>query len=428
MSMRTPQISFAFVTIVAGVALAAPQPASIPLCSGLTIVTAVAQQDGDYESIKTIESASDSMVRLKYSVERTVSDFLLSKPPQLVKSTLFRTVRRSDLQNASLYLQQFSTELPETVPDTTAIGTSAAVLNALKTKGEAKLGIFIAFTQTKPSIDRGVHPNVYDNQMIATVTRVGKTTVSLPVIVNDVPTMLPAIQAAGDFFGDKSEFFFLDDEANPLTLMFRVGIGGLPPLSEEAAKLCASSHGKAPSMLLAGGRCDAPAGADKDTLRVIKIRSSCSLPGIPTGTGTPTGAGQTATSMTPAASDGANALEHALASTGKVDVYSVYFSFNSDVLRDESEPTLKDIAEVLRRHPDWRLAVNGHTDGIGGDQSNLDLSKRRSTAVKDALVKRYAIAGDRLMTSGFGKSQPKDTNDTLEGRARNRRVELVKLP
>jgi len=393
----------------------------------LTIVTAVAQQDGDYESIKTIESASDTAVRLKYSVERTVSDFLSSKPPQLVKSTLFRTVRRSDLQSASLYLQQFSTELPETVPDTTAIGTSGGVLTALKTKGEARLGIFIAFTQIKPSIDRGVHPNVYDNQMVATVTRVGKTPVSLPVIVNDVPAMLPAIQAAGDFFGDKSEFFFLDDEANPLTLKFRVGIGGVPPLSEEAAKLCASSHGKAPSMFLAGGRCDAPAGADKDTLRVIKIRSSCSGVGTPTGAGTPAGGSQPGTGITPAAGGGANALEQALATTGKVDVYSVYFSFNSDALRDESEPTLKDIAEVLRRHPDWRLAVNGHTDGIGGDQSNLDLSRRRSAAVKDALVKRYAIAGDRLVTSGFGKSQPKDTNDTLEGRARNRRVELVKV-
>jgi len=413
------------------ISMAADEPRtsrSIPLCPGLTIVTAVAQQDGDYESIKTIESASDTAVRLKYSVERTVSDFLLSKAPQLVKSTLFRTVRRTDLQSASLYLQQFSAELPETVPDTTAIGTSAAVLNALKNKGEAKLGIFIAFTQIKPSIDRTVHPNVYDNQMVATVTRVGKTPVSLAVIVNDVPTMLPAIQAAGDFFGDKSEFFFLDDETNPLTLKFRVGIGAVPALGEEAAKLCASTHGKAPAMFLAGGRCDAPAGADKDTLRVIKIRSNCSPTGMPTGTGTPGGVGGAGNVPALPAGDGANALERALATTGKVDVYSVYFSFNSDALRDESEPTLTDIAEVLRRHPDWRLAVNGHTDGIGGDQSNLDLSRRRSTAVKDALVKRYAIAGDRLATSGFGKSQPKDTNDTLEGRARNRRVELVKLP
>ena len=72
--------------------------------------------------------------------------------------------------------------------------------------------------------------------------------------------------------------------------------------------------------------------------------------------------------------------------------------------------------------------MNGHTDGIGGDQFNLGLSGRRSTAVKDALTKRYGVAATRLTTAGFGKSQPKDTNETLEGRARNRRVELVRIP
>jgi len=105
----------------------------------------------------------------------------------------------------------------------------------------------------------------------------------------------------------------------------------------------------------------------------------------------------------------------------------VYFSFNSDVIRDESEPTLKEIAEVLRRHRDWRLRIAGHTDGIGSDQQNLELSTRRAAAVKDALVKKFGIAAGRLETSGFGKSQPKDTNDTLEGRAHNRRVGLMKI-
>ena len=96
------------------------------------------------------------------------------------------------------------------------------------------------------------------------------------------------------------------------------------------------------------------------------------------------------------------------------------------MIREESEPTLKEIAELLRRHGDWRLQVNGHTDGIGTDQYNLELSKRRAVAVREALVKRYGIDAGRLTSQGFGKSQPKDTNDTLEGRARNRRVELVR--
>src|SRR5437763_2279603 len=237
--MRRLHFTFILVAIVSacfvGVARNAASP-TIPLCPGLTIVTAVSQQDGDYESIKTVQSVTDSDVRLKYSVERLVEDWLSSGPPKLLKYTLYRTVRRSDLDSAILYEQQFSTELPEMVPETTAIGTSAAVLNALKTKGESKLGIFIAYSQTKPSIDRNMHPNVYDNQMIATITRVGERPVMLPVIVNDVRVELPAIQAQGDFFGDKSEFFFLDDPANPLTLKFRVGIGGLGAIDSNTAK------------------------------------------------------------------------------------------------------------------------------------------------------------------------------------------------
>jgi outer membrane protein OmpA-like peptidoglycan-associated protein len=240
-----------------------------------------------------------------------------------------------------------------------------------------------------------------------------------------VATTLPAIQATGDFFGDKSEFFFLDDPTNPLALKFRVGIGGIPPLDAVASSLCASAKGPLPSMLLAGGRCDMPNGGDKELLRVIKITYRCSAPAAGP-VGNPARGGGQGAGGGVAVAAGVNALEQALAKAGKVDVYSIYFSFNSDVIREESEPTLRDIAEVMNRHPDWRLAVNGHTDGIGGDQANLDLSKRRSAAVKDALVRRYAIGGARLAASGFGKSQPKDTNDTIEGRAHNRRVELIR--
>jgi outer membrane protein OmpA-like peptidoglycan-associated protein len=75
-------------------------------------------------------------------------------------------------------------------------------------------------------------------------------------------------------------------------------------------------------------------------------------------------------------------------------------------------------------NPDWKLTVEGNTDNIGGDAYNLDLSKRRAAEVKRTLVTEYHIAPDRLSTDGFGASHPIDTNDTLEGRARNRRVEL----
>jgi len=371
-------------------------PPTIPLCPGLTIVTAVAQPTGDYESIKTVQSVTDSGIQVKYSSEAMVQE-LTDNEPHLQQTNVTRTMRRSDLRDATLYMQVFSPMVPEVIPETTAIGTSAAVLNALKTKGESDFGIVIANFYDKTGVNRDEHPNVYDNQELGTLTRVGKAPVMLPVIVNGVPTTLPAIQAAGELVMDKSEFFFLDNPANPLTLKFRIGIGDSVSVSNDG-KLAES---------------------DRDLLQVTKITAPC-VSAPPQNGGGPGGGGGGA------GGGGSSQIERELAESGKADVYSIYFTFNSDVLRPESEPTLKEIADVLKKHSDWKLGVNGHTDGIGSDDYNLDLSKRRAAAVRAALVTRYGIAGTRMTTAGYGKTQPKDTNATLEGRAKNRRVELVK--
>jgi len=119
-------------------------------------------------------------------------------------------------------------------------------------------------------------------------------------------------------------------------------------------------------------------------------------------------------------------LEEELAKNGRAKVYDLYFDFRSDVLRPESDKVLTEIAQVMHDHPDWKLTVEGHTDNVGGDAFNLDLSKRRAASVKNALVRDHTVSADRLLTDGFGRSRPVDTNDTLEGRARNRRVELAR--
>lgn len=98
---------------------------------------------------------------------------------------------------------------------------------------------------------------------------------------------------------------------------------------------------------------------------------------------------------------------------------------DSNTIRPVSEPVLKEIAQAMADRPNWKLTVTGHTDNIGGHTYNLELSQRRADAVKKALVDRYHINPNRLSTSGDGDSAPLDTNDTLEGRARNRRVELT---
>jgi outer membrane protein OmpA-like peptidoglycan-associated protein len=121
-----------------------------------------------------------------------------------------------------------------------------------------------------------------------------------------------------------------------------------------------------------------------------------------------------------------NQLEQDLEKNGRAKVYDLYFDFASANLRPESDKVLNEIAQVMHAHPDWKLTVEGHTDNVGGNTSNLDLSKRRSQAVIDALVRSYDISENRFRTAGFGASRPVDTNDTLEGRARNRRVELAR--
>ena len=112
--------------------------------------------------------------------------------------------------------------------------------------------------------------------------------------------------------------------------------------------------------------------------------------------------------------------------TGQAEVYGIYFDFASDKIKPESEPVLREIADALNHNPTWKLRVEGHTDNIGGDDYNLNLSQRRAEAVKLALVTRYHIGAERLTPKGFGATRPKEPNDTLAGRARNRRVELVR--
>jgi outer membrane protein OmpA-like peptidoglycan-associated protein len=108
----------------------------------------------------------------------------------------------------------------------------------------------------------------------------------------------------------------------------------------------------------------------------------------------------------------------------KTIVYGLYFDYNSARLRAESEPVLREIAATLAENTDWRLLIEGHTDSIGGAIFNRDLSLRRAESVRTALVDRHGVAPARLGVAGAGASAPLDSNETVDGRARNRRVEL----
>jgi outer membrane protein OmpA-like peptidoglycan-associated protein len=120
-----------------------------------------------------------------------------------------------------------------------------------------------------------------------------------------------------------------------------------------------------------------------------------------------------------------NTIAAALTNECRVELQGIYFDFNEATLKPESVRALTDIATALKSVAGRRLRLEGHTDNIGSDRYNDDLSARRAEAVKTALVRDHGADGARLSTVGRGERQPIETNDTLAGRARNRRVELV---
>lgn len=128
----------------------------------------------------------------------------------------------------------------------------------------------------------------------------------------------------------------------------------------------------------------------------------------------------TAAGEEPAAKVGA-----ALASDAcRAELHGIYFDTGSATLLEPSAATIAEVAALLQREPEWRITIEGHTDSIGSEADNQALSLARAEAVRTALVEGYGVDPERLSIAGFGETRPVESNDTVEGRARNRRVEL----
>lgn len=121
----------------------------------------------------------------------------------------------------------------------------------------------------------------------------------------------------------------------------------------------------------------------------------------------------------------AGSLAGSIRDTGKAAVYGIYFDTGQSEIKPESEAAIGEIAKMLKADGGLKLYVVGHTDNTGGFDSNLKLSQARAAAVAGALINRYGIAAARLIPFGAGPVMPVASNGSEEGRARNRRVELV---
>jgi len=121
----------------------------------------------------------------------------------------------------------------------------------------------------------------------------------------------------------------------------------------------------------------------------------------------------------------ASEMAKEISASGRVAIYGIYFDFDKADLKPESKPTLDEIAKLLGDQPDLELVVVGHTDNVGNLEHNMDLSKQRAAAVEQALVQDYGIPAARLTSWGIGYLSPVASNQNEDGRALNRRVELV---
>jgi len=122
----------------------------------------------------------------------------------------------------------------------------------------------------------------------------------------------------------------------------------------------------------------------------------------------------------------ANSMLSSIKETGKVAIYGIYFDTGKATLKPESQPTLQEIAKLLKENPGLKLYVVGHTDNTGTFDANMKLSMDRAASVTNALVSQYSVTATSLKACGDGPTAPVASNDTEEGKALNRRVELVK--
>lgn len=355
--------------------------AIVPLKAGLMTVRATSESTtGDYETTIKVENLSAQGIELQYiyfgpAAEDVENSGTAVSTVQNVVTT--RLVQAQDLANAHEAWMYYSHQDPKVFPGTTSLDVSKEVFQQIKTKGEtaftyrvfrrqntqAAFGNLLSAIAGSSNAGTKGAPSSSMQPISCTLRRPADEDVAYPVILNDKAVELPAIFVTCQSDNDDLRLYILDDENNPIMLADDSKLGNI--------------HGQ-----------------------VTKISFPEDKPVSP--------------------------IEQALQQSGRVQVYGIYFDFASATIRSQSRPVLDEIATAMKDNPDWKLSIDGHTDNIGGDASNQELSRRRAAAVMKALAEQYHIASSRFTTAGFGASRPVDTNETIEGRARNRRVELVR--
>lgn len=343
----------------------AQSPAIVPV-PGLTVVSAAHDvTNGDYEGVSTITriTADESESTMSWTIPATKG-----QPARRVEAT--GVSRHSDGLTSRRIIMVHLAGDPSRYPGATAGKVSTAVLHDMRTPAGASivLGTLGSDGDMLGALGGFLTGRKYYR---GTVTPVESGTVAFPILLNDERVTVPAVHTRGRVsVGEDAgvtDFWVLDDDAYPIILKWTFR---------------------------------------RDTVQIVSI--------VVPGAGAAKGATNTAR------------IVQAMSKACHAELHGIYFDFASDAIKPQSEPALAALAAAIKELPAGTLTIEGHTDDIGSPQANLELSRKRAAAVKNALVTQYGVPASRIEIIGLGASHPVESNATLEGRARNRRVELAR--
>lgn len=274
---------------------------------------------------------------------------------------------RSDIDAAIRFRAFHEREEPEENPGYTMHAISRDVYRRLRAAGSDTFQVMAVESPTGGLASFAVARRATPVRWRGTLSLVTPSPVPFPLLVNGKRVEVPALQLRGRFtLRTKTwepQLWVLADSTYPLLLKW---IG---------------AHTQ-----------------DTNVLQTIRVDGAASVPDV----------------------------ERELASNCRTELPGIYFAFNSAVLDGASDRTITNVAGLLGKHPQWTVTLEGHTDSIGSSEANRILSERRVAAVRARLMSLHKIDGSRVRTAGFGSARPQEPNATIEGRARNRRVELAR--
>jgi outer membrane protein OmpA-like peptidoglycan-associated protein len=359
--------------VLPAAAAAQESVAQIRPVTGLTFTTTLESPVGDRESLVLLKRVDSVGIHYVWRfVEVHGDSFRIADVHE-------RRVRANDLAGAPRWDPVFGSSDDLERPGYTAFSISSAVYVALRDRGSARFTTALIDTASGSGIIGALTGGSAARRARykGTLTRVEPEPAPFPLLLDGLRVTVPALQLRGELAQGARrtgiDIWVLADSAHPLVL----------------------------KTIYQG-----------QVLQVVRVDFPA-----------------TASGPTPAAGGGlpmGSHLEGTLAAACRVELPGVYFAFNSALIDPASDRVLAQLAAALARHRDWTMTVEGHTDSIGTTAANQALSERRAEAVRARVAERHGVDTRAWKAVGYGASRPREPNATIEGRARNRRVELVR--